>query len=168
MTVYTYTKTGTVLTADNGCLFWHRLNASEVHETATGRDIYLPTGGYASNEGFGTDPAPADIVKAARDFVDEVRAEEVRREAEKQAADSQRFMEFQAVLSAIPPAAQAELDSVNAEWRRRAATANEMGDGYVHQVGWSCLTGKEVLAKHGLSESQISAIGDAERRMAGS
>lgn len=160
-TTYTDTADGKVLTADNGIFSWHRLNDGDVYEIATGRTIYLSTGGYARQEGFGTDPAPLDVVAAARAFAQEVGVEDGRRAKEKQDAERRQFARMEKTLSIIPQAAHDELDRVNAEWRRRAAAVNEGDEGYTHVVGWSDRTGKDILAKHGLAADQIDDISAA-------
>ncbi|MFD2248979.1 hypothetical protein FHS82_001096 [Pseudochelatococcus lubricantis] len=155
---YTDTADGKVLAADNGTFYWHRLNDGNVYEIATKRTIYLSTGGYARQEGFGTDPAPVDVVEAARSFAREVAAEDQCRAKADQDAERRRSADIDAALSIIPQGARDELDRVNAEWRRRADAVNEGGEGYAHVVGWSDHTGKEILAKHGLTLEQIDDV----------
>lgn len=160
-TTYTYGLGGSVALAENERFSWHSLNHSYVHDKAVGRSLYLPAGGYALAHGFGNDPAPEDVLAAAREFAAGVHAENERIEAQRIAERQDRLSNALAVLDTIPAAARAELDQINANLRRRANATNEGGYGYVPQVGWSGQQGRDLLAKHGVSPDQIDAIAGA-------
>lgn len=158
MITYTYSHhDGAVVEAEDDTWSWWWGSHSYLQHKPTGREYYGPTSGWSRAEGWGSDPASPDDVASACEFFRQIHVESARNIEARQAARRAEHNAAMAVLKAIPAAAQAELDEINAGWRRRAGLANEGGEGYVHQAGWSDQTGREVLTRHGLAD-QIDAI----------
>lgn len=157
MTTITHTATGRVATAQNDQFAWFYAQPDYVTEAATGRSIYLPVGGYSKPTGLGCDPAPADVIAAARAFVASI--DQMQRDADDAAAlqADADMAAATAVLASIPAGASAELAAINAGMARRATAANEGGDGYVPQIGWGSAMGREIAARHGLDADAIVA-----------
>lgn len=160
-TTYTYGKTGNIVEAENERFSWMFLSPGYVYDKTVDRSLYLPVGGYGLKHGFGNDPAPEDVLAAARAFAAGIHAENERIEAQRIAERQNRLGNALAVLDTIPAAARAELDQINANLRRRANATNEGGYGYVPQVRWGGQQGRDLLAKHGVSPDQIDAIAGA-------
>ncbi|HBD89564.1 MAG TPA: hypothetical protein DEF16_02100 [Gemmobacter sp.] len=153
----TNTAIGSIATAQNDQFSWFWGAPGYVTEIATGRSIYLPVGGYTKATDFGCDPAPADVVAAARAFVVEIAAME-QDAADIAAKQTEKDMDdAAAVLMAIPAQAKHELQAINAEMARRAETTNEGGDGYIPQLTWASTVGRNIAAKHGLDIGMILA-----------
>ncbi|HCZ00197.1 MAG: hypothetical protein A3D16_12050 [Rhodobacterales bacterium RIFCSPHIGHO2_02_FULL_62_130] len=91
MTTYTYTAAGNIETAENDRFKWFFLADSYVMDKVEGRSLYLPTAGYSKATGFGSDPAEASVVAAARAFVVDIYAENQR--LEKARIDSETYDE---------------------------------------------------------------------------
>lgn len=88
-TTFTYTATGSIASAENDKFRWFFLQAGYVIDKVAGRSIYLPVGGYTKTSGWGSDPAPEDVVADARAFALAVDAENDRiaQDAKAAAAD---------------------------------------------------------------------------------
>lgn len=161
MTAYTHTATGSIATAENDRFRWFFGQHSYVFDKLEGRNLYLPVGGYEKNEGWGNDPAPTEVVAAARQFVSGIDAENDRIAKAKLDDRNARMDEAVSIIEQIPEAARAELAEINATHRKNAVRINEGGDGYAHHVDWASRTGKEVLSRHGVAPAEISKIAAA-------
>ncbi len=167
MTAYTHTAIGTIATAENDRFTWFWGQDNYVFDKVEGRSLYLPVGGYGKATGWGSDPADADVVAAARAFVVEIAAENARIEQAAAAAADADVAEALEVIRAIPAAAVNEMDAINADYAAAAARVNEGGEGYVNRISWASKTGRETLARHGLSPEQIDRIGRAAQTLMG-
>lgn len=149
---------GGITKAENDRWRWFCGSPDYVFDKAEGRSLYLPVGGYAKAEGWGSDPAPVEICAAARAFVAAVQSEAGRIKQDRDAAKSDTMAAAIAVVEGIPAAARAEIDQINVGLRNRARMINEGGDGYVPRYDWTSKTGRDTLARHGVEPAQIDGI----------
>ena len=157
---FTSNQNGTIIFAENELFSWYFLAHSYVRDKKSQRDIYLPAGGYAKEEGFGSIPANPDLLAAARAFSRSIDQEIKRRDDQKTSEDLARKQQALTILASIPFEAQNELNTLNLKTQNHFRGINENGEGFVLFYSWTSDQGKLILEKY-LNSEQISKIQSA-------
>ena len=155
MTIFTDTADGKVATATSDLFTWFFGLDYMMVERVSGNRFFLQTGRYEDSD-LGL--VAAETLAAARALSHEIYDENNRRDEAKQALRSAACGTTAELLSAIPAAAQAELDALNRRLADIAAAVNEGGEGFVPNVDWDSPIGREIAARHGLDASVIDRI----------